>query len=133
MGKHYRDMEMEEQLWYSVPISEDLALAMDEAITQDGRVLAVSKSFIEAANVMVPSHMTGLFASIGDDANVYFQPIGAGRWWDAGGVIEMKPSEFALVATIECNEVGTFVARAFGASDFWTALAVEDALMEVLS
>lgn len=45
----------------------------------------------------------------------------------------MRPSEFALVATIECNEIGVFVARAFGASDFWTALAVEDALMEVLS
>lgn len=119
MGKHYRDMEMEGQLWYSVPISEDLALAMDEAMTQDGRVLAVSKSFIEAANVMVPSHMTGLFASIGEDANVY--------------VIEMQQGEFALVATIECNEVGTFVARAFGGADFWTALAVEDALMEVLS
>ena len=29
MGKHYRDMEMSEELWYSVPISEDLALAMD--------------------------------------------------------------------------------------------------------
>lgn len=119
MTKHYRDMEMEEELWYSLPISEDLALAMDEAMTQDGRVLAVNKAFIDAANIMVPSHMTGLFASIGDDANVY--------------VIEMRPSEFALVATIECNEVGVFVARAFGASDFWTALAVEDALMEVLS
>lgn len=119
MTKHYRDMEMEEELWYSLPISEDLALAMDEAMTQDGRVLAVSKAFIDTANIMVPSHMTGLFASIGDDANVY--------------VIEMRPSEFALVATIECNEVGVFVARAFGASDFWTALAVEDALMEVLS
>lgn len=119
MGKHYRDMEMSEELWYSVPISEDLALAMDEAMAQDGRVLAVSKAFIDTANIMVPSHMTGLFASIGDDANVY--------------VIEMRPSEFALVATIECNEIGVFVARAFGASDFWTALAVEDALMEVLS
>ena len=119
MTKHYRDMEMEEELWYSLPISEDLALAMDEAMAQDGRVLAVSKAFIDTANIMVPSHMTGLFASIGDDANVY--------------VIEMRPSEFALVATIECNEIGVFVARAFGGADFWTALAVEDALMEVLS
>ena len=119
MTKHYRDMEMEEELWYSLPISEDLALAMDEAMAQDGRVLAVSKAFIDTANIMVPSHMTGLFASIGDDANVY--------------VIEMRPSEFALVATIECNEIGVFVARALGGADFWTALAVEDALMEVLS
>jgi len=119
MGKHYRDMEMEEQLWYSLGISEDLALAMDESLSTLEHVLTVSKSFIEAANVMVPSHMTGLFASIGEDANVY--------------VIEMQQGEFALVATIECNEVGVFVARAFGGADFWTALAVEDALMEVLS
>ena len=129
MGKHYRDMEMEEQLWYSVPISEDLALAMDEAMTQDGRVLAVSKSFIEAANIMVPSHMTGLFASIGEDANVYVLIPDEVPWFD----IEMQQGEFALVATIECNEIGVFVARAFGGADFWTALAVEDALMEVLS
>ena len=119
MAKHYRDMEMEEQLWYSLPISEDLALAMDEAMTNDGRVLAVSKSFIEAAGITVPVGMEGLFGSIADDANVY--------------VMEYRPGVFALVATIECNAVGVFVARAFGASDFWTALAVEDALMEVLS
>ena len=50
--------------------------------------------------------------------------------WNTSKVVR---DEFALVATIECNEIGVFVARAFGGADFWTALAVEDALMEVLS
>lgn len=117
MGKHYRDMEMEEQLWYSLPISEDLALAMDESLSTLEHVLTVSKQFIIDSGKAVGE--PEVFATIGDDANLY--------------IVEKGVGFFVLVGTIECNEIGVFVARAFGASDFWTALAVEDALMEVLS
>ena len=115
MGKHYRDMEMEEQLWYSLPISEDLAASMEDAMCKNADLLALHVGELRNLLPFLDPRL--------DDLN-----DSAVAWM----VEDKRTGESLLVCAIEQRH-GGYVAHAMGGADFWTALAVEDALMEVLS
>ena len=109
--EHMQDVVMNDKEWFSVKISDELAATVEESLLYDERIVTLTA--VEAVG------LGGMAFGLNGCATMFY--------------VEFPANVLHFVGAIEPQTTGEFYAHGFGGSHFWDVLAVEDALIEVLS